>query len=401
MNTTRGAASGKTVCLVACTSRKGLYPAPAEFIYRSPLFSAAHGLLAPTDEIAPYDQSIVGLGDAERSRWARDVYKVLRQRIEPGTRIVFLAGADYRMHLESMLRADGHETAAPMSSLGIGSQVSWLQHVASSKTRLAHLDRFYRLTQRIAATQSALMPLRSHSSKSVRAKRGVYLFFEPSEQRMTAPFEDRVIRVGTHSVSVGSRATLWNRLRTHRGGTSGDGNHRGSIFRLHVGDALIRRAGLEQVFPTWGVGQSASKSVRLRELEIEEEVSHVIGQMRVLWLEVDDEPSADSDRAYVERNVIAMLSGPLGPIDLPSGGWLGRWSSRDLVRSSGLWNVNHVREEYDARVLDILETYIEFSEGKGKITCRSIAPKGWRNSLPRGHRAATQIELVSEETSNE
>jgi hypothetical protein len=69
--------------------------------------------------------------------------------------------------------------------------------------------------------------------------RGVYFFFEDHEFR-----EDgstlRVVRVGTHAVSANSRTTLWNRLHTHRGASSGGGNHRGSIFRKRVGETLLQ-----------------------------------------------------------------------------------------------------------------------------------------------------------------
>lgn len=70
------------------------------------------------------------------------------------------------------------------------------------------------------------------------SSRGVYFFFETGESRPdgTTP---HVVRVGTHAVSAGSKTTLWNRLSTHRGTRSGGGNHRGSIFRLWVGTALL------------------------------------------------------------------------------------------------------------------------------------------------------------------
>jgi hypothetical protein len=57
--------------------------------------------------------------------------------------------------------------------------------------------------------------------------------------------------------------------------STGGGNHRGSIFRLLVGAALIRRDG--QKFPTWGNGDSAEMAVRDRERALEREVSRVIG----------------------------------------------------------------------------------------------------------------------------
>ena len=75
-------------------------------------------------------------------------------------------------------------------------------------------------------------------------RRGVYFFFEPGELREDGR-TPRVVRVGTHAVSAGSRTTLWTRLRDHRGHVIGrhvgGGNHRASIFRRHVGSALLGR----------------------------------------------------------------------------------------------------------------------------------------------------------------
>src|SRR4051812_9373742 len=72
---------------------------------------------------------------------------------------------------------------------------------------------------------------------------GLYFFFERGEHRRDG--DPRVVRVGTHALTATSKTTLWRRLAQHRGQQSGSnpggGNHRGSIFRLHVGAALLRR----------------------------------------------------------------------------------------------------------------------------------------------------------------
>jgi hypothetical protein len=357
--------------------------------------SAKYGLLSPGDEIEPYDESLHDLDDTGRAKWALAVHAKLRLLIPVDADIVFLAGSAYRGHLEPLLRAEGRRTAAPMSALGIGSQVAWLQKVAKNRQRVEHMDRLYSLLERVARVPArAPTHLNLHTAKTVHPSKGVYFFFEQGEKRMTAPFKDRVTRIGTHSVSQGSKATLWNRLRTHRGGADGTGNHRGSIFRLHVGESIIRRGGLDECFPTWGLGQSAPEDVRRSEEEIELEASRVIGSMPIIWLEVGDEASADSDRTYIERNLIALLAGPDGPIDLPSDNWLGRWSGRDAVRSSGLWNVNHVHDEYDSYVLDVLEHYVEMAEGIRELTAHSLAPAGWRLRLARRRISGPQIELI-------
>lgn len=401
-----------TVCLVACTSRKGDHPAPAEFIYKSPLFSAGrsyaenrsdqwfilsakHGLLSPHDVIEPYNESLMTQSDSQRREWAERVRQDFNARVPPGGRVIFLAGTAYRSYLGPLFESDGRKTAAPMSALGIGSQVAWLQKVASESSRLAHMDRFYALLARVTASNAgACRKLVEQTQASVRHERGIYFFFEEGEMRMTSPFENRVVRIGTHAVSEGSKATLWNRLRTHRGGGNGLGNHRGSIFRLHVGESLIRRGELESIFTTWGKGQSASAEVRSGEEEIELAVSQHIGEMSVSWVEVADAASADSDRAFLERNFIALLAGHTGPLDLPSANWLGRWSGREAVSHSGLWNVNHVYESFDPIALDVFEHYVEVAEGRRTRPEKPLAPSGWRLRIKTRDSASGQIELL-------
>lgn len=384
----------RTICLVACASRKKDGPRSAEELYDSALFdgsrnyaknrsddwfilSAKHGLTPPSTMLAPYDESLVGTTSSFRQAWAEQAFGVLAKCTSQHDRIIFLAGKPYREYLAPLLIARGNLTAAPLSSLGIGSQVAWLQKLASSQQRLKDLDRLYKLLSYLAESVGGARPLGQASAKSLWPERGLYLFFEAGEQRMSAPFDQRIVRVGTHSVSEGSKTTLWNRLRTHRGGLDMLGNHRGSIFRLHIGNALIRRHGVEGIFSTWSYGQSAPKEVRTAEEELEKLVSEYIGRMLVLWLRISDPPGAKSDRAYLERNIIALISGPDGAIDLGSGNWLGRDSPRTEISSSGLWNLNYLGLQYDPRMLDVLEQYVEITAGRLADPGRSLAPADW------------------------
>ncbi len=103
---------------------------------------------------------------------------------------------------------------------------------------------------------------------------------------------------------------------------------------------------------------AASAAVRKKERPIERLVSEHIGAVSVLWLEVDDEPGPQSDRVYLERNAIALLSGREGPIDEPGDQWLGNHSTRETIRSSGLWNLNHTDEVCEPDFLDRLALYV-------------------------------------------
>ena len=82
--------------------------------------------------------------------------------------------------------------------------------------------------------------------------------------------------------------------------------------------------------------------------------------MPFLWLPIDDDAGPESRRGYLERNLIALLSNfQKPPLDPPSAAWLGTHSDRERVRESGLWNSNHVNEEYDPAFLDELEGLVE------------------------------------------
>lgn len=187
--------------------------------------------------------------------------------------------------------------------------------------------------------------------------RGVYFFFEPGEQRTVTGEGARVVRVGTHAVSAGSKTSLWNRLGQHRGKVGdGGGNHRGSIFRSHVGSALLARDGL--TLATWGVGSSVGLTVKQAEHDHEQRVSQTLGQFGVLWLAVDDAPSKDSERAFVERNAIALLSAVHGGADPASETWLGRWAQAPAIRQSALWNVRHVDDRVDPEFLGVFEQLV-------------------------------------------
>ncbi len=110
---------------------------------------------------------------------------------------------------------------------------------------------------------------------------------------------------------------------------------------------------------SWGTDNSAPKSTRLAEVPVERDVSAVIGAMPFLWIEVADPAGAGSHRAYLERNSIALLSNfGKEPIDKPSEGWLGLHSPQQTIRTSGLWNTNHVGDEYTPAFLDVLEKYV-------------------------------------------
>lgn len=232
---------------------------------------------------------------------------------------------------------------------------------AVTMERRADLDRLYGLLEQLRARVGGVRYLAESDGRMGWPKRGVYFFFEPGELREDGRTA-RVVRVGTHAVSAGSKSTLWGRLSQHRGRVAGGGNHRGSIFRLHVGSALLarhpERYGVART--SWGIASSADRPTVEGEHELERDVSAYIGRMAFLWLEADDEPGTGSVRSLIERNVVGLLSNyERQAVDASSAGWLGRSAARAEVRGSGLWNVNYVAGGYDRAGLDAFERLVE------------------------------------------
>lgn len=229
--------------------------------------------------------------------------------------------------------------------------------------RRKDMARFYALLDRLGDRAGGKMMLGDCSGYMSWPDRGVYFFFEDGEDRSDTGYGTRVVRVGTHALQESSRATLWQRLKAHRGTSStGGGNHRGSIFRLLVGTALAKRQP-ELAISTWDNGKSSDTGARPAELPLEILVSETIRAMPVLWVEIDDAPGPNSLRAYIELNSIALLSNYSRPsLDGPSQNWLGRHCARELVRESGLWNQQHVGESHDPAFLDQFANLVDSVE---------------------------------------
>lgn len=221
---------------------------------------------------------------------------------------------------------------------------------------------FHELLEELRVRVGGYRYLRDCSAGSAWPDRGVYFFFEQGEPRKGGK-NLRVVRVGTHALKAGSRTTLWRRLSQHTGRTGGilpgGGNHRGSIFRLHVGTALLAcRSYAEKIGTTWGRRGTVNREVRQAEHPLECDVSEFIRSMPFLWVGVSGQPGPTSDRALIESNAIALLSNRRSPIDPPSSEWIGLHADRPAIRESGLWNVNHVDEGYDRSFLAVLTKYV-------------------------------------------
>lgn len=222
------------------------------------------------------------------------------------------------------------------------------------------IDRLYQVLSRLETELGGKQLISKCSGPQGWPVSGVLLFYELGELR-TNWKKLRITWVCTHGVSGGTKSILWNRLYAHRGTEiTGGGNHRGSIFRKHIG-AAISRKDPRLAISSWGVGQSANAMISKNEVALEKKVSLHIGKMSVLWLAIVDEAGPASDRAYIKRNLIGLLAGKNGPQDPPSKNWLGQFSAKERIQQSGLWNLQHLNYEYSSECIDVIEKYVSIT----------------------------------------
>ena len=244
----------RTICLVSCVKTKLNKTAAAKDLYTSALFtknanyadaisdkwfilSAKHGLLDPEDVIDTYNETLSKVSVSARKEWSHKVYLQLLPLLKSGDSVIFLAGENYREHLVPLLENIRVNVQVPMRGLSFGNQLKWLNLKLREIETNKNVDKFYELITYLENGLSGKKRVSELEGKCLPSK-GLYLFFEDSELRKLNN-ELRVTRVGTHGVSMGSKSTLWNRIKTHKGKHDLGGNHRGSIFRLHIGNAII------------------------------------------------------------------------------------------------------------------------------------------------------------------
>ena len=188
--------------------------------------------------------------------------------------------------------------------------------------------------------------------------KGVYFLFDATEKRAGKSNSYRIVRVGSHSGElssiesriVGEHATDWGR----------------SVLRRLMGAALIRRGDLDHTIEVaerdrwakvwyskdgqWAVQHNPAK-LHPTLHPLHPIVTRIISDMGVLWVEVADRV----ERLELEKQCIMLLSNSLrshSPIDPPTKEWLGNYSLSEKVRTSGLWNQQHVKKLHAKGFLD-------------------------------------------------
>lgn len=350
-----------SIILIGCGRHKKRSPTRAGDLYTSSRFnvskeiaaniggryfvlSAKHGLLEPDQVVEPYDVDISSLNEQEVIDWSEGVMGSIA-KAAPNSTVTVLAEEQYVLPLiECNLRLGFNlKLEAPFVGLALENVQLWLQQARRASLRIKDLKKLYQHIS-LARQKGFTFKFSELPSKKL-AKRGVYVFLDPRELNFLKD-GPRIVRIGTHAVSSESKSTLRNRLRSHLGQADGGGNHRGSIFRLHVGRALLDSGDLNFYSETWGAGQHAIAEIREAEVELEQRVSTYLSELEIFLIPISDEPSKDSLRAHVETQLIALCSEDFHTIDQSESTWLGRHSPMSTITKSGLWNLRDVAKEY-------------------------------------------------------
>jgi hypothetical protein len=181
---------------------------------------------------------------------------------------------------------------------------------------------------------------------------GIYIIFENGEKFGDL---DRIVRVGTHT----GEKQLRSRLNQH----FIKENKNRSIFRKNVGRCILNKNN-SPYLPLWELDTTSKadkeKNLRLLDLEFEKEIEKKISDyiqtnLSFCVFQVDKK----EQRLFWESKIISTLakSNELKP----SKNWLGNYSTKDKIKTVGLWQVNELfkssltEEEFDELKKQILK----------------------------------------------
>ncbi len=159
---------------------------------------------------------------------------------------------------------------------------------------------------------------------------GIYFFFEKGEK--VEHGVERIVRVGTHKVDDRFRG----RIGQHYGSRSSlKGNKNASVFRKHVGGALLRRDNPQDE----RLGEWLKQGGRSHP-EVETRVSECLkNNFTFCCFSIEGQ----DNRLNYEKGIIALLA--KHPLGKPSADWLGGYAYEQSIGQSGLWNTQQLDAE--------------------------------------------------------
>jgi len=169
------------------------------------------------------------------------------------------------------------------------------------------------------------LPLRDfRTPQRMLPQNGIYFFFEEGEFcRYGDVVQPRIVRVGTHRV----QNRFPKRIQQHFQGNKND-----SVFRKHLGGAILRRRKPDDFRLTQWLKQDTPTYKEVEELVTKE----LTGHFTFKCITVENR----KERLDLEERLIATLA--KCPSCEPSEEWLGHDASSEEIRRSGLWNTQHI-----------------------------------------------------------
>jgi hypothetical protein len=172
--------------------------------------------------------------------------------------------------------------------------------------------------------------------ESTIPENGIYLLFEKGE---TGHGGNRIVRIGTHT----GKNQLRSRLRQHFLASNKDR----SIFRKNIGRCFLNKIH-DPYLTVWELDMTtklardthgAKLNVK-KQKEIEKKISDYMQENFFFSvIRVDDK----DERLALESKIISTVSHCAEC--RPSKTWLGLYSPKEKIRSSGLWLVNELYKE--------------------------------------------------------
>ena len=182
-------------------------------------------------------------------------------------------------------------------------------------------------------------------------RNGVHLFFEAGEYDAHTG-EERIVHVGTHrNGNFRSRISEHYLLEREPDIVADRPAPKDrSIFRKNLGRAWIRKRGIEYL-EVWNIDFTTSRNrqqhARRRNVAVEREVEDKVTALlredfSFAWVPVPDEAERMGTGGLEGRLIgtLAQCSACAG-----SPGWLGRHSPDERIRTSGLWQVQHLKHD--------------------------------------------------------
>lgn len=321
------------------------------------VFSGQLGLVDSAEEISPYECDLTGLDEKEVSRLVSLVCEQLkRTQSEQQFDKIAIFSPSYSdkatEYVRLVAKIARFESDLEIYILPTHFNSDLSERNRSLRNRIGYINNIFSKSGQFSGLEgpedfSDFLNLSFPNA-------GVYYFLDADENSLLVNDKKRIVRIGTHGVATGSKATLQQRLRAHYGLVSGGGNHRSSIFRLHVGECLLKSGQFGENCDSWGNSAPTSQYEIDLEAELELSVSSYIRNLQIMWLAVAGPSHKNSRRSQIERKSIQALTLDQIALDKPTNNWLGHFSSREAIVKSGIWNVQHVGEKSniikDARV---------------------------------------------------